>query len=1271
MPPRLNYLLLNLTYAGGYFAGGYLGMLLASPPSNASPVWPAAGVALAGVLLYGARLFPGVFLGAMAAQIYSFLDTSTADSVDASILVASIIAVGSCLQAYFGAALIKRFVGEHDPLVEDKKILSFLLLGGPLSCTVSATLGIVMLHARQVVANDDLWISWGTWWVGDTIGVLIFTPLTLLFIGKPDNFWKPRRRYITFPLLILLLTVFAVFKYSQKQEEERVTDAFQRQVFRLHSALKNEIKDHLVVNETLKAFFDSSESVSHPMFHQFSRPLIARLKGVRALQWIPRVEDSERRLLERREKIEFSELDAENKVVPAAHRDAYFPIVYAEPDQGNEDDIGLDLSSRPGMLDLVRRIIDSGQITAIYDGNPLISRNGRRCDVFLYTPLYRKDAPLATVEQRRESFKGLVASVFRVESIVTNATAHAADVQLTLAIVDGDKKLYDSQENERDLQILYHELEQTSTVNFGQRHWQVTFRPSHRFYAGQQSWTTWWLLLGGLILTSLIGLGLMLLTGRAARVEELVRIKTGDLEEANRHLNREIAKRQKLQIEQSSRNRVLEQLAQGDPLESILHRIALDAEKLQTGMACSILLYDPDKQCLCSGASPGLPEFFVEAIDGMVVREGTGACGTAAFRKETVVIEDVRSHPFCRDFRGLFARTELKAVWSEPIVSSRNALLGTFAIYYRKPCSPTREDIKYIKRMAQLTAIAIEQKNNESELRIAAKTFQSHEAIMVTDRDGTILRVNEAFTKITGYSESEAVGQNPRIMSSNRQNFGFYRQMVKTLRSHGRWQGEIWNRRKNGEIFPEWLMVTAVKNDLDDVTHYVAIFSDITEKKAAEKEIHDLAFYDPLTGLPNRRLLLDRLQHEIATAKRHRRYGALFFLDLDHFKRLNDSLGHQVGDELLVQVSKRINALLREEDTACRLGGDEFIVLVSGQGDNLEQATDHAALLAEKIRDVINQPFMLGGSLHHFTTSIGVSIYPDLSEQPETVIQQADTAMYRAKESGRNGISFFRPSMQKLADQRLILEKEMREALRDGHFLLLYQPQVDRNGHVVSVEALIRWLHPEKGMIKPASFISVAEDTQLILPIGQWVLQEACRQISRWDSENRRIGHVAVNVSSRQFRQPDFVEQIEIVLAETGIAASRLTIELTEGIVIDNIDDTVKKMQALKRMGVGISIDDFGTGYSSLSYLKQLPLGQLKIDQNFVRDIVSDPNDAVIVETIINMAKNLGLNVIAEGVETQAQMDFLLAKGCVHFQGYFFGRPVAADQLAFPGAVQP
>ncbi len=520
------------------------------------------------------------------------------------------------------------------------------------------------------------------------------------------------------------------------------------------------------------------------------------------------------------------------------------------------------------------------------------------------------------------------------------------------------------------------------------------------------------------------------------------------------------------------------------------------------------------------------------------------------------------------------------------------------------------------------------------------------------------MRVNNAFSKITGYSTDDVIGRHPDFLSAAYQESGFIQNLIQVLTTNNQWQGEIWNRRKNGDVFPEWLTVTGVRDEHGNLLNYVGIFSDISEQKAAEREIHELAFYDPLTGLPNRRLLLDRLKQEIAAAKRQHYYGALFFLDLDHFKNLNDSRGHQVGDELLIQVAQRLKSIVRDEDTASRLGGDEFIVMVPGRYPQLAQATRAAVMLAEKILNTINQPFIVQGSEHHFSTSIGVTLFPEIADQPEAVIQQADTAMYRAKESGRNGISFYRPSMQEAADKRLTLEKEIRQALKDEQFVLHYQAQVDDSGQVVSAEALIRWQHPVRGLVSPMEFIPVAEDTQLIVPIGDWVIREACRQIKVWDAQNKPIPHVAVNVSSRQFRQADFVERVKHILLEADVSADRLVIELTEGCVISDIEDTVRKMRDLQDLGVNTSIDDFGIGYSSLSYLKMLPISQLKIDQSFVRDIASDPNDAVIVETIINMAKNLGLHVIAEGVETQEQMNFLRDKGCLNYQGYFTGRPL-------------
>nr|WP_305908772.1 PAS domain S-box protein [Methylomarinum sp. Ch1-1]MDP4521625.1 PAS domain S-box protein [Methylomarinum sp. Ch1-1] len=443
---------------------------------------------------------------------------------------------------------------------------------------------------------------------------------------------------------------------------------------------------------------------------------------------------------------------------------------------------------------------------------------------------------MESVAQKRRFFTGFVACAIRIEDILTKVISQVADVELVLTINDDGRLLYSSPTREPENRLSFSNLEQGLPIHLAGHTWQVRYRASRDFYSSQQSWATWWLLLGGLMLTSLTGLGLMLLTGRAARVEELVNIKTRDLECVNQHLNQEMAKRHKLQIEQGSRTRVLEQLAKGDSLNHVLQRIALDVEQQHSDMLCSILLLDSNKRCLYNGASPSLPAFYVKAIDGIVIGEGVGACGTAAYRKQTVIVEDILKHPFWREFNSLLSQTELRACWSEPVISSKNNVLGTFAIYYRQPQAPNAEDLAFIKRMAQLVAIAIEWKNNESEQRIAATTFQSHEAIVVTDREGTILRVNEAFSNITGYSESEAVGQNPRILSSGHHEPSFYRQMFKTLKHEGRWQGEIWNRRKNGEVYPEWMMVTAVKNEDDIVSHYVAIFSDITEKKRRKRK---------------------------------------------------------------------------------------------------------------------------------------------------------------------------------------------------------------------------------------------------------------------------------------------------------------------------------------------------------------------------------------------------------------------------------------------------
>jgi diguanylate cyclase (GGDEF)-like protein/PAS domain S-box-containing protein len=552
----------------------------------------------------------------------------------------------------------------------------------------------------------------------------------------------------------------------------------------------------------------------------------------------------------------------------------------------------------------------------------------------------------------------------------------------------------------------------------------------------------------------------------------------------------------------------------------------------------------------------------------------------------------------------------------------------------------------------------VERKRAENDMRIAAAAFDSQEGMMVTDANGVILRVNKAFVEITGYSVEEAVGQTPRLFKSDRHDADFYRSMWALIIHTGGWQGEIWDRRKNGQVYPKWLTISAVKNDEGAVTHYIGAHYDITERKLAEERINALAFFDQLTALPNRTLLLDRLKQTMTLTARSGHYGALLFIDLDKFKTLNDSLGHDMGDLLLQQVAQRLVSCVRAGDTVARLGGDEFVVMLASLSLNEQEAATQTEAIGEKIHAKLNQTYSLKGAAYHSTPSIGATLFSGQQTEIEVLLKQADLAMYKAKDAGRNALRFFDPDMEVVVMRRAALEKDLHEALQENQFMLHYQAQM-ADGQLTGAEVLLRWQHPRRGMVSPAEFIPLAEETGLILPVGHWVLATACTQLAIW-AARPELAHltVAVNVSALQFRQPDFVNQVEAVLQQTGANPYRLKLELTESLLVSNVDEVIEKMFALKARGVGFSLDDFGTGYSSLSYLKRLPLDQLKIDQSFVRDILSDPNDAAIAKTIIALAESLGLGVIAEGVETAAQRDFLADSGCYAYQGYFFSRPL-------------
>ncbi|MFZ6773236.1 EAL domain-containing protein [Undibacterium sp. SXout7W] len=551
-----------------------------------------------------------------------------------------------------------------------------------------------------------------------------------------------------------------------------------------------------------------------------------------------------------------------------------------------------------------------------------------------------------------------------------------------------------------------------------------------------------------------------------------------------------------------------------------------------------------------------------------------------------------------------------------------------------------------------------DRKQAEDDLRIAAIAFEGQEGMVITDAQRKILRVNHAFTRITGYRREEAIGKTTSLLKSGLHGDSYYIEMASQLETSGYWQGEIWNRRKNGEVYPEWLTITAVKSADGHTVNYVGTMLDITQRKATEAKLEHLAYHDPLTGLPNRRLLLDRLQHALIANTRSKRYGAILFLDLDNFKTINDTSGHGKGDLLLQHVAKRLVNSVRKGDTLARLGGDEFVLILEDLSDNIRDAAIEAKFITTNILADLKHPYELDHLEYHSSASIGIALYGQHNESAEELLKQVEVAMYEAKSEGGNSLCFFDPDMLNIVSARAAMESDMRIGIAQEQFVLYYQPQINHQGKLIGAEALIRWVHPQKNLISPAEFIPLAEESGLILPLGAWVLRSACQKLREWgQSAHTAELTLAVNVSARQFRQVDFVEQVLSVIREVGIDARCLKLELTESLLVENIEETIAKMNLLKSYGVGFSLDDFGTGYSSLSYLKRLPLDQLKIDQSFVRDILIDTNDEVITKTIIGLGQSLGLTVIAEGVETDEQRTILQAQGCQAFQGYLFGKP--------------
>ncbi|WP_169197820.1 EAL domain-containing protein [Aromatoleum buckelii] len=724
----------------------------------------------------------------------------------------------------------------------------------------------------------------------------------------------------------------------------------------------------------------------------------------------------------------------------------------------------------------------------------------------------------------------------------------------------------------------------------------------------------------------------------------------------------EITAQKQTELLQAARSAVLNRLIGDDPLPVILDDVARRLESLAPEMRVSILLLDESGTRLVHAAAPNLPAFYVDAIENLEVAEGQGSCGTAMARGEPVFTEDVFADADWDAYRDLARRANFRACWSFPFRDDNGKLLGTFAVYFYRPRPIDPAMIELIGEFSGLTSLAVQKFRAAAALRQTAAVIEStRDGVMVTDLSQRIVSVNRAWCEITGFSEEEALGKTPGMLKSGLQDDAFYRQLWESVAHTGHWQGEIWNRRKNGELYPQWLSVSTVYDEDHNPVRYVGVMTDISQLKQSQAQLERLAHYDPLTDLPNRLLVQSRLEHAIEQAARQQLGLGVLFVDLDRFKNINDSLGHASGDELLVAISWRLRTRLRPEDTLARWGGDEFLVII----DNLRKP-DESASVAQNLIDLLREPFSLpDGEVVYVGASVGISLYPQDGTSAAELIQHADAALNQAKAQGRNTFRFFTEALSEAAQRHVDLERRLRVALEQQAFVVHYQPQIDiTTGRVTGCEALVRWQATDEGPVSPNRFIPFAEESGLIVPLGEWVLETACRQAREWRDAGLGPLRVGVNLSARQLWQAELPDRIAAILQRTGLPPECLELELTESMIMGHEAQAEQRLGLLKSMGIALAIDDFGTGYSSLAYLKNFPIEMLKIDQGFVRHIPDDRKDMEITAGIIALARKLKIKVLAEGVETDAQLAFLTEQGCDAYQGYLFSRPLPAEDFA-------
>jgi diguanylate cyclase (GGDEF)-like protein/PAS domain S-box-containing protein len=1458
----------NILLAFGYFLGGYVGTLLASPPSYASPVWPAAGVAFAGMVTYGYKVIPGLLAGSFCAQTFSFIAATHTDSLLPALSVGSITGAASIFQAGLGTWLTRRYVGADNRLTDSLSILRFIGLGGPVSCLVSASVGAGTLFLQKFILPENLALSWLTWWIGDTLGVVIFAPYLLSFIGVLRNRQKMNLHWVTFPLIILSLLLIMILHVS-KDQEQKCTGSFAGEPYSLlHAAARMLTAAYPAAPE-----FHGEQLESHLVWLILSCFLFTGLTGIGLLILTGRTMRTEEEVKIRTRELEkevrertvsenriqrltqlYSALSHCNQAIVRCTdaMELYRQICRDSVEFGGMKMVWIGLTDAEKQrvtpvasagegIDYLQAIDLSIELGGPFHSGPsgIALREDRPvwCQDFMNDPMTSHWHDLASHYEWGANAalpihkNGAVVGIFSL--FANKAHAFDEDVQDLLLKMAGDisfaldnfdreeKRTQAEQSLQKSEQFLRTVIEtepecvkmvdkngdlidmnaaglkmfeaesldqvrrhkllsfilpayrdafealhkrvmngEQGSLEFeiiglkGTRRWLETYsapllehnnevgmllgvthditqrklaeqalqESEHRLMlaikgSNDAPWDwdleknrmyyspQWWHMLGyetdelqsdAELWQNLVhpddlefikeDLRNALNSGQSMHaVEFRLRHKDGHyvpiLERSFISRNKDgkvirisgtnmdlTVRRQEQNLEEL-RGFMLECITSSMPLPEILDAITHKSESLMPNAHCAINLLDDTGRHLLLASAPSLPNFYKNGIDGLPTGDDMGCCGYAAMTGKSAVAADIAQDPRCAVTRRLLEQAGLASWWSEPIQGSDSKILGTFAVYHRLPALPDGYECKLIETVTHYAALTIDRKHAETQLKLAAKVFeQSQEGFMITDARRRILKVNPAFTAITGYSEQEACGKSASMLSSGRHDKEFYRNLWETIRTQNFWQGEIWNRRKNGEIYPELLNISVVRDNSGNVSEYVGVFADITQLKASEAQLEFLAHHDTLTSLPNRLRLFFRLEHSIETAKREGGQLALLMLDLDRFKDVNDSFGHLAGDQLLQLVANRLVNRVRDIDTVARLGGDEFTVVL----ENIAHPEDAARIAQAIIRD-LSEPWSIPNTGEVLIgASIGISLYPQHGHTPELLLQQADAALYEAKEGGRNRFAFYSHELTEAARQRIEMEARLRRALLQNELVVYYQPQIDiATGAIVGAEALARWQDPVEGMFLPDNFIPIAEQTGLIQAVGAWILKETCRQGKEWLDKGYKPISLAVNVSQHQIRQSDICSLVADVLRETGFPAEFLELELTESGLMERQSCVIDILRSLRAQGVRIAIDDFGTGYSSLAYLKRFPLNVLKIDKNFIDDIPDKQDDKEIAATIIAMGHILGFNVLAEGVETPAQLAFLKDKGCDMYQGFLVSHPLPVEEFTALLAAAP